>query len=113
MNRRNLFALTILLSVTSFAQVRLTDSETRFYIITGDVERPGIYPLLASATLVGDAITRAGGFHSWNAENNDAVIIKRETMTLHYQILPQERGIKVAGDSLLKDRDWIIVEPMR
>ena len=114
MNRRNLFGLAMLVSVSSFAQTSesLKEARSPWYTIVGDVERPGIYSLVAPMRVF-DAIESAGGFRNWNPSNNDVVAIVREGKEIKFDWTEFREGRNLEQNVFLKNQDHVIVKPKR
>lgn len=90
--------------------VKETNSQAIY--ITGEVARPGKYPLRSETTIV-QAITLAGGFTQW-ADKDQIVIIRKSPMnpegnrfTLKYSDIVSGKNMK--ANTLLKAGDTVIV----
>jgi protein involved in polysaccharide export with SLBB domain len=109
LNRCNLLILVMVSSIASFGQTPTTQADRPWYTIVGDVERPGLYQLL-SPMRVFDAITSAGGFHSWNPPNDDAVVVVRGDKEIAFDWAAFREGRNLQQNIFLNDQDHVIVK---
>ena len=76
------------------------------YYVTGEVNRPGPYPLIVP-TKVLDAITNAGGFHEF--ANQKKIVIMRKDERLKFNYKEVIKGKNPEQNILLENGDYIIV----
>jgi len=88
------------------------EANSQAIYVTGEVARPGKYPLRSETTIV-QAITLAGGFTQW-ADKDQIVIIRKSPMnpegnrfTLKYSDIVSGKNMK--ANILLKAGDSVIV----
>ncbi len=76
------------------------------YFISGEVQRPGSYPLVVP-TKVSQALAIAGGFRDW--ANTKEILILRGPKRYKFNYRDFTRGKSLAQDILLESGDHIIV----
>jgi polysaccharide export outer membrane protein len=87
-----------------FVSVRQVRSQR--YYVTGEVNRPGAYPLVVPTTVF-EAITLAGGFREW-AKKKD-ITISRGDKRLKFNYNDIVKGKKLDQNIKLQDGDHVIV----
>lgn len=76
------------------------------YYISGEIQRPGEYPLVVPTTVV-EAIAKAGGFREW--ANKKKIIIIRGNERLYFNYNDYLEGKNVDQNILLQPGDHIVV----
>ena len=76
------------------------------YYISGEVQRPGEYPLVVPTTVV-EAIAKAGGFREW--ANKKKIIIIRGHQRLYFNYNDYLKGKNIDKNIQLKPGDHIVV----
>ena len=97
---------------TPIVSVIVKEINSKAVFITGEVIRPGKYPLRSDTTII-QAITLAGGFTQW-AKRDKIVIIRKspsspavEKITVKYSDIASGKDMK--SNILLKSGDTVIV----
>ena len=88
--------------------VTVWEAENKEYTATGQVKRPGSYPL-SRPTTVFDAIFEAGGFVDNFSDQTD-ILILRGTQTLHFNYEDHLRGENRDRNVALENGDTIVVK---
>ena len=81
----------------------------RQYSVTGEVKRPGDYPLIKNPTTVFEAINQAGGFLDTFANRSDILII-RGTQRLKFNYNDYVKGKNLDKNVPLENGDTVIVK---
>jgi len=76
------------------------------YYVTGEVNRPGAYPLVTPTTVL-EALTLAGGFREFANKKN--ITILRGTQRLKFNYNDVVKGKNLSQNILLEHGDYIIV----
>jgi polysaccharide biosynthesis/export protein len=76
------------------------------FTITGQVGRPGSYPLLAPTTVL-DALTNAGGFRDFANTKKITIIRGTERFNFNYKDVIKGKGME--QNIMLEDKDLIVV----
>ena len=87
--------------------VSLAQVNSKKYYVTGEINRPGQYPLIV-ATHVFDALNNAGGFRDF-ANKKDIVIIRGD-QRLKFNYNDVVKGKKLEQNILLESGDTILVK---
>ncbi|MGA2327795.1 MAG: polysaccharide biosynthesis/export family protein [Bryobacteraceae bacterium] len=86
--------------------VQVLAVRSKRYLISGEIYRPGAYPL-ASPTTVFEAITLAGGFRDF--ANKKKITILRGVQRLRFNYNDIVKGRKLSQNVLLENGDKIVV----
>jgi polysaccharide export outer membrane protein len=89
--------------------VSVYDVRSKMYSVTGQVRRPGKFPLIANPTTVFDAINEAGGFADNFADKKHIQII-RGTQRLPFNYEDYVKGKNIDKNIPLQSGDTIIVK---
>lgn len=96
------------LIVNPIVTVTVTQVNSKTYTVTGEVNRPGVYPLI-HPTHVFDALNNAGGFRDF--ANKGKILINRDNgkQILKFNWNDVANGKKLDQNVLLQNGDTIIV----
>ncbi len=89
--------------------VSVYDVRSKKYSVTGEVKRPGDYPLIKNPTTVFEAINQAGGFLDTFANRSDILII-RGTQRLKFNYNDYVKGKNLDKNVPLENGDTVIVK---
>lgn len=89
--------------------VSVYDVRSKTYAVTGEVKRPGDYPLIKNPTTVFDAINEAGGFLD-NFSNRSKITIIRENKRYFFNYNDYVKGKNLDKNIPLQNGDTIIVK---
>ena len=76
------------------------------YSVTGEVGRPGVYPLVVPTTVL-DALTAAGGFREFANSKNVTIIRGSKRFKFNYKDVI--KGKNMSQNILLENGDYIVV----
>lgn len=79
---------------------------SRRYSVTGEVMRPGAYPLVVPTTVL-DALTQAGGFREF--ANTKNITVMRGSKRLKFNYKDVIKGKNMSQNILLENGDYIVV----
>ena len=86
--------------------VQVQAVRSKRYYVTGEVIRPGAYPLVVPTTAF-EAITLAGGFREFANKKNITIARGKERLKFNYNDVA--KGKNLSQNVLLQDGDTIIV----
>lgn len=92
--------------VNPSVMVAVTQVRSKKYTITGEVGRPGSYPLLAPTTVL-DALTNSGGFRDFANKKKITIIRGEERLKFNYNDVI--KGKNREQNIELRDGDLIVV----
>ncbi len=87
--------------------VQVQAVRSKRYYVTGEVFRPGAYPLVVPTTVF-DAITLAGGFREFANKKNITIARGKDRLKFNYKQVMS--GKNLTQNILLQDGDTIIVQ---
>jgi polysaccharide export outer membrane protein len=76
------------------------------YSVTGEVSRPGVYPLVVATTVL-DALTQAGGFREFANTKNITVLRGSKRFKFNYKEVI--KGKNMSQNILLENGDYVVV----
>lgn len=79
---------------------------SRRYSVTGEVLRPGVYPLVVPTTVL-DALTAAGGFREF--ANTKNITVMRGSKRFKFNYKDVIKGKNMSQNILLENGDYIVV----
>jgi polysaccharide biosynthesis/export protein len=94
-------------SVKPDVTVMLVQNNSKSYTITGEVNRPGRFPLLTEIRVF-EAINQTGGFKDF--ANRKKIIIARGAKRLYFNYDEVKKGKKLDQNIVLQNGDTIIIQ---
>ncbi len=88
--------------------VEIIQVNSKSYSITGEVNRPGRYPLVVSKTVF-EAINDAGGFREFGNQK-DVVILRKDGTRLHFNYKEYVAGKHQEKNVAIENSDTILVK---
>ena len=86
--------------------VSVQSVQSRRYYITGEINRPGAYPLVVPVTIL-EALTNSGGFREFADLKNIKILRKGKVLKFNYKDV--SNGKKMEQNILLQPGDTVIV----
>ena len=88
--------------------VEVIQVNSKRYTITGEVNRPGMFPLVVAVNVF-DAINIAGGFRDF-ANKKDILILRSDGKRFHFNYQDYVKGKNLDKNILLENGDTVIVK---
>lgn len=86
--------------------ISVQDVRSKRYYVTGEVNRPGAYPLVTPTTVL-EALTLAGGFRDFANKKNITILRGNQRFKFNYNDVV--KGKNLSQNILLQHGDYIIV----